>query len=102
MKVISLNMNGIRAAERKGFYEWLQSQDADIVCLQETRIQEHQLTEKMLKPKGFMSYFNCAEKPGYSGVAIYCKNKPTRVYVGLGWEPFDKEGRMLRVDYGQL
>ena len=101
MRIISLNMNGIRAAERKGFYPWLEKQNADVICLQETRIQQHQLTEQMLKPKGMHSFFNCAERPGYSGVAIYSKQKPTRVHLGIGWGPFDAEGRMIRLDFGQ-
>jgi len=58
MRIISLNMNGIRAAERKGFYPWLEKQNADVICLQETRIQQHQLTEQMLKPKGMHSFFS--------------------------------------------
>ena len=102
MRVISLNMNGIRAAERKGFFEWLVKQNADLVCLQEVRIQEHQLTEQMKSPSPLKAHYLLAEKPGYSGVAMYFRQPPLTITEGLGWTPADKEGRFLCAEYDQL
>ncbi len=102
MRIVTLNLNGIRSADRKGFFEWLPQQQADIVCLQETRIQQHQLTAVMQSPAGMHTIYHSAEKPGYSGVAIYSKEKPDRVQVGLGWDIFDCEGRFLQADFGRL
>ena len=102
MRIVSLKLNGIRSAERKGFFEWLQAQQADIVCLQETRIQEHQLTDIMHHPPGMHAIYHHATKPGYSGVALYSRREPERVVEGLGWEGFDREGRLLQADFGRL
>ena len=102
MRVISINVNGIRAAHRKNFFIWLQKQDADIVCVQETKAQVEQLIEEIIKPKGYYSYFNDALKKGYSGVAIYSRKEPDRVIEGLGWKAFDREGRWVQADYGRL
>jgi len=102
MKVITLNVNGIRAAARKGFFKWLREQKPDVVCLQEIRIQETQLTEEMREACGMHSYYHCAEKPGYSGVAIYTKMPPINVQTGIGWKDFDSEGRMLQADFKDL
>ncbi|MHC4380474.1 MAG: exodeoxyribonuclease III [Planctomycetota bacterium] len=102
MRIVSLNLNGIRSAGRKGFFDWLPGHDADILCLQETRIQDHQLTEVMRKPPGLHAIYHHAEKPGYSGVALYSKREPDNVTVGLGWEEFDREGRFLQADFGRL
>ena len=102
MRVITLNMNGIRAAARKGFFEWLPHQKADVICLQEVRIQEHQFTEEMRNPPGFHAEYFLAEKPGYSGVAIYSRQKPDRVRRGIGWKEADQEGRFLQADFGNL
>ena len=104
MKVISLNLNGIRAAARKGLYEWLPKVDADIICLQELKAQEDQIAGDPFHPEGYHVYYHAAEKKGYSGVGIYCKQKPDRVQVGLGegFEDFDNEGRWLQVDFGEL
>ncbi len=102
MKVITLNVNGIRAAIRKGFFDWLRIQKPDVVCLQEIRIQESQLTEEMHAACGMHSYYHCAEKPGYSGVAIYTKDQPRSIQTGLGLKEFDSEGRMLQIDFKDL
>ena len=102
MKIISLNANGIRSAASKGFIEWMLKQCPDVVCLQETKAQEHQLSPEIQKPRGYYSYFHDAEKKGYSGVAIYCKRKPDRVQAGLGWRDIDMEGRFMQVDFGSL
>ncbi|CDZ75762.1 Exodeoxyribonuclease [Legionella massiliensis] len=104
MKIISFNANGVRAAARNGFYEWLAKQDADFVCIQETKAQESQLTdpEETFYPRGyFCSYFD-AHKKGYSGVAIYARKKPTRIITGLGFDYCDTEGRYLQFDYPKL
>ena len=102
MKIISVNLNGIRAAHRKGFFEWMHAQDADVICLQETKAQRHQLSEEMLAPEGYHAYFNDAQKKGYSGVALYSRRQPDRVHDRLGWSHADEEGRYLRADFGRL
>lgn len=102
MKIITLNANGIRSAASKGFFEWILKQRPDILCLQETKAQEHQLPAEVQKLPGYHSYFHDADKKGYSGVAIYCKRKPDGVCMGLGWSDMDAEGRFLRVDFGAL
>jgi exodeoxyribonuclease-3 len=104
MKVISLNLNGIRAAARKGLYEWLPKVDADVVCLQELKAQEDQIDAAPFHPDGYHTYFHCAEKKGYSGVGIYTKQQPDNVQFGLGdgFEDCDKEGRYIQADFGNL
>jgi len=102
MRVISINVNGIRAAHRKKFFIWLQKQDADIVCVQETKAQVEQLTEEIIKPKGYYSYFNDALKKGYSGVAIYSRIKPDKIIDKIGWREADDEGRYLQANFGKL
>ncbi len=102
MKIMTLNANGIRAAHRKGFFEWMLKQDADVVCLQETKAQIHQLAEDILSPAGYSGFFNDAEKKGYSGVAIYCKCQPDEVKKTLGWQHADGEGRYIQADFGSL
>lgn len=99
MRIISLNVNGIRAAQRKGFFEWLAVQNADVVCLQEIKAQEEQLDDSLFYPEGYHCYYYDAEKKGYSGVAIYSKQKPKKVTRGLGWEPCDSQARYIRADY---
>lgn len=101
MRIITLNMNGIRSAASKGFFEWMALQNADVVCLQETKAQEHQLG-KIICPEGYKAYFFDAEKKGYSGVAIYTRHVPDKVSTGLGWDCADKEGRYLQLDFGKL
>jgi exodeoxyribonuclease-3 len=96
--IISWNVNGIRAAEKKGLYEWLQLESPDILCLQETKAQEEQLTEKFFKQEGYIPYFMSAEKKGYSGVAVYTKTKPLSVR-NLNIEEFDNEGRTIVWEY---
>ena len=102
MRVISINVNGIRAAHRKNFFIWLQKQDADIVCVQETKAQVEQLTEEIIKPKGYYSYFNDALKKGYSGVAIYSRIEPDEIINKIGWREADDEGRYLQANFGKL
>jgi len=99
MRIITINLNGIRSAANKGFYEWLAQQDADIVCLQELKAQAADMTQQMLAPAGYHGYFHYAEKKGYSGVGIYCREKPQQVTAGLGIAEFDAEGRYLCADF---
>jgi len=107
MKIISINVNGIRAAQRKGFFAWLEQQQADVVCMQEIKAQEDQLDPEIFKPKGWHVTFFPAQKKGYSGTAIYCKQKPDRITKGLNhlegdWQMFDDEGRYIQADFGDL
>ena len=102
MRIITLNCNGIRAAARKGFFDWLPSQEADFVCLQETRIQPFQRTDDCYFPQGYTHCYVDAEKPGYSGVALYCRKKPDQIQEGLGWVDFASEARWVQADYGRL
>ena len=102
MRVITVNVNGIRSAARKGFFAWLARQDADVVCLQETKAQEHQLDEDIYCPADYHCYYHDAEKKGYSGVAVYSRRQPDKVRMGIGWEDFDSEGRYLQIDLGKL
>lgn len=102
MRVITLNVNGIRSAARKGFYDWLRRQQADVVCLQETKAQEHQLQKREFFPSVYTCVYHDAEKSGYSGVALYARREPERVTQGVGWEVMDREGRWLQADFGRL
>lgn len=102
MRIISVNTNGIRAAARKGFFDWLQKQDADVVCIQETKAQLHQLEDPMFHPAGYHCYYHDAEKKGYSGVAIYSKQKPKKVQAGIGMHDIDIEGRYIEVQFEKL
>lgn len=102
MRVISANLNGIRAAQRKGFFEWMLAQDADVICIQETKAQRHQLDDPMFHPEGYYNYFFDAEKKGYSGVAIYTRVEPKAVNTGLGWDHADTEGRWIEVEFEGL
>ena len=101
MRIISLNVNGIRSAARKGFFDWLKCQKADVICIQETRAQKIQL-DALYYPKEYHAYFFDAEKKGYSGVAIYSRIKPDSITFGLGWECADKEGRYLQINFPKL
>jgi exodeoxyribonuclease-3 len=101
-RVISLNANGIRAAARKGFFDWMTTQNADVVCIQETKAQVHQLTDEVFSPSGYHCYYEDAEKKGYSGTAIYTRHKPKKVVRGYGDAEFDNEGRYLEVQLGGI
>lgn len=104
MKIISFNVNGIRAAQKKGIFEWLHSVNPDVLCIQETKAQEHQLDKALFYPEGYHCHFFDAEKKGYSGVAIYSRVKPDKITRGLGkgWEDMDSEGRFIQADFGNL
>ena len=102
MRVISINLNGIRSAFNKGLLPWLSLQSADIVCLQELKAQAADLTPEMSAPAGYHGCFHYAEKKGYSGTGIYSKRKPDAVIVGLGIPEFDSEGRYIEAQFGNL
>jgi exodeoxyribonuclease-3 len=102
MRIITLNANGIRSAARKGFFEWLPAQDADVVCIQETKAQVDQLADPVFRPHGYHSHYFDAEKKGYSGVAIYSRVKPQAVVTGFGSREFDAEGRYIEAQFKGL
>jgi len=103
MRIISFNANGVRSAASKGFFDWLQPQDADVVCLQETKSQEHQLADPCYRPDGHHCFYRDATtKKGYSGVAIYARREPDEVITALGWPEFDEEGRYIEARFGNL
>ena len=103
MKVISFNANGIRASARNGFYDWLAAQDADFVCIQETKAQVEQLVPtEVFYPAGYYCDYYDAQKKGYSGVAIYARHKPNQVVKGIGYDYCDNEGRYIQFDYPNL
>ena len=96
MKLISWNVNGLRACVTKGFLDYFKEQDADILCIQESKLQEGQIS---LDLEGYYDYWNYAEKKGYSGTAIFTKEKPTNVFYGMGIEEHDKEGRLITLEF---
>lgn len=96
MKLISWNVNGLRACVKKGFLDYFKSEDADIFCLQETKLQEGQID---LDLEGYYQYWNYAEKKGYSGTAIFTKKEPLNVYYGINMEHHDKEGRVITLEF---
>ena len=99
MKLYSWNVNGIRAAQKKGFLDWLGEANPDILTVQETKARPEQLDEELLNPAGYHTYWVWAEKKGYSGVALYSKVEPNDVKLGLGIEKFDSEGRTIIAEY---
>ena len=102
LRIISLNLNGIRSAWSKGVLPWTAAQQADIVCLQELKAQLPDLTPEMQQPDGMHAFYHCAEKKGYSGVGIWSRQAPDRVVAGFDGGEFDAEGRYLRADFGNL
>ncbi|OGS92506.1 MAG: exodeoxyribonuclease III [Gallionellales bacterium GWA2_59_43] len=102
MRIITANLNGIRSAAGKGFFAWLQQQQADIVCVQELKAQAADMTPDMSAPPGYHGYFHYAEKKGYSGVGIYSRCKPDKVIIGLSIPEFDIEGRYIESQFGNL
>lgn len=112
MKIISLNLNGIRSAANKGLYAWLKKQDADVICMQEIKAQVGDMSTEMLNPQGYFGYFHYAEKKGYSGVGIYTKKQPDAVFEGLAnsylghvasdMTDIDAEGRYIEARFGNL
>lgn len=102
LRIITLNLNGIRSAWRKGLLPWLAAQNADIICVQEIKAHYVDLGEEMKTPAGLHTYYRCAEKKGYSGVGLWSRRKPDRVLDLLGSAEFDREGRYLCADFGHL
>jgi exodeoxyribonuclease-3 len=102
MRLITWNVNGIRAAQKKGFLDYLKRENPDVMCLQETKASPEQLDEGLLAVDGYESHFVSAEKKGYSGVAIYTRPKPQQVVSGCGATRFDCEGRVISADYGDF
>ncbi|MBB5016194.1 exodeoxyribonuclease III [Rehaibacterium terrae] len=103
MRIITFNANGLRSAASKGFFDWFVRQRADLLCVQETKAQEHQLGEAALRPDGYRAWFRDATtRKGYSGVAIYSRHEPDAVLTELGWADFDEEGRYIEARFGKL
>ena len=102
LRIITLNLNGIRSAVGKGVLDWLAAQKADVVCLQEIKAQAADLTPQMLNPAGHYGYFHYAEQKGYSGVGVYTRRQPDQVIVGLGIRDIDAEGRYIEAVFGKL
>jgi exodeoxyribonuclease-3 len=102
LRITSLNLNGIRSAERKGFWPWLAQHKPDILCVQELKAQAADMTAEMLAPAGYHGYFHYAARKGYSGVGLYSRVKPSKASTGFGIDEFDGEGRYVRADIGNL
>jgi exodeoxyribonuclease-3 len=108
MRIVTFNANGLRSAASKGFFDWFAGQDADVLCVQETKAQEHQLTGEAgtrngCCPDGYKAWFRDATtKKGYSGVAIYARREPDEIRTAIGWDAFDEEGRYLEARFGNL
>jgi exodeoxyribonuclease III len=102
IKILSWNVNGIRAIYKKGFLDWFKDEKPDILCIQETKAQQEQLPDDLINVEGYHSYFSSAVKKGYSGVAIYSKTEPESIKKGFGIEKFDSEGRILTADYSKF
>lgn len=102
MKIISYNVNGLRAAINKGFTDWLKSVDTDIICLQELKANTEQFDIGIFEKMGFHSYWHSAEKKGYSGVALLSRIKPEKVIIGCGIDKYDMEGRIIRADISDI
>ncbi len=102
MKIITYNVNGIRAALGKGFIQWLAAAAPDVLCLQETKAQPEQIPEEEFRALGYDCYWHSAEKKGYSGVGILTRIKPDQVITGMGMPEYDREGRFIRADFGSL
>jgi exodeoxyribonuclease III len=101
-RIISYNVNGLRSAIEKGFYDWLKNSMPDILCIQEIKLQEDQLDKMLFEYLGYYQYWNFAEKKGYSGVGILTKRKPDYISYGIGMQKYDIEGRVIRLDFGNI
>ncbi|WP_241673205.1 exodeoxyribonuclease III [Lacisediminimonas profundi] len=102
MRIISANLNGIRSAAKKGFFDWMAQQDADFICVQELKAQSGDMTPEFLTPHGYNGTFHFAAKKGYSGTGVYSRLKPDHMQIGFGDEEFDAEGRYVQCDFGNL
>jgi exodeoxyribonuclease-3 len=101
-KIISANLNGIRSAAKKGFFEWMKNEEPEFLCVQELKAQAPDMTDDFLRPHGYFGHFHYAEKKGYSGAGVYSKSAPDAVHIGFGSQEFDAEGRYVRCDFGNL
>ena len=99
MRILSWNVNGIRAAVRKGFLDWFHAEAPDVICLQEIKATPNDLTKDMANPDGYHAVWNPAQRKGYSGVAVLSKKKPKEIHLGIGVKKFDIEGRIIRLEY---
>ena len=102
IRIITLNLNGIRSAARKGWLEWVAAQDADVVCVQEVKAQEDDLGDELRRVGGMKGHFHFAQKKGYSGVGLYTKKRVKNVVAGFGHREFDDEGRYVEADFGKF
>jgi exodeoxyribonuclease-3 len=102
IRILSWNVNGIRAAYKKGFLDWINKEKPDILCIQETKAQQEQLPDELINIEGYHSYYSSALRKGYSGVAIYTKPEPKSIKKGFGIEKFDSEGRILIAEYPEF
>jgi exodeoxyribonuclease-3 len=102
VRVFTFNINGFRSASGKGLLAWLSRQEADVICLQEVRAQEHQLPPILIELAGYRAHWLCAERKGYSGVGLLLRDKPDRLVCGMEDPELDREGRLLRADFGRL
>ncbi|MDP4188850.1 MAG: exodeoxyribonuclease III [Bacteroidota bacterium] len=101
-KLISYNVNGLRAAINKGFFDWLKEEKPDILCMQETKAQPEQIDQNAFEYLGYQSILHSAVKKGYSGVGVFTKNAPDNIVIGMGSDGYDAEGRVIRCDYGDI
>jgi len=102
MRIVSYNVNGIRAAINKGFIDWMKTNPADVICLQETKAQKDNVAHQQITDLGYYDYWYSAQKKGYSGVAVFTKNQPANVLYGTGHKVSDYEGRVLQLDFGDV
>jgi exodeoxyribonuclease-3 len=102
MRIISYNLNGIRAAINKGFIDWLKTDPADVICVQETKAAKENVDHTLFNQLGYFDYWYSAQKKGYSGVAVFSKIKPTNILYGTGHKVSDDEGRVLQLDFGDV
>jgi exodeoxyribonuclease-3 len=102
VRILTTNLNGIRSAASKGFFAWLAQQQADVVCVQDLKVQEAEIPATARQLEGLQGYFHCAARKGYSGVGLYTRREPDQVQAGLGWPDIDAEGRYLQADFGRL
>lgn len=102
MKIINVNLNGIRRAVERGFLEWLQQQDADVICVQNLQARSYELDDSILYPQGYEGYFFDADKENFSGTGVYCRKLPKAIMTGLGFEQSDFEGRYIQADFDKV
>lgn len=102
MRIISYNVNGIRAAIKKGFIDWLKTDPAEIICVQETKAEKENVDRRLFHDLGLEDYWFSAQKKGYSGVAVFTKIKPDHVEYGNGYKQSDSEGRVIQLDFGDI